>query len=208
MLSMAAACAEPMRFSPKAWRDALAPGSKNWSRVRLLCEFAKEDALKGMDRPQVLELLDEPERSDQIFPASSYRMREDIYKLSSRNDRVFHVHYEKHDRVANSFIENREFDPAKGMGQQKGKTILKLPTVIAFLKEHADKNMGKLNQQDVERELGRSHVTFGLPKGQAREYHAWETYLYYLSLDGNQAFIVTFNLETGRVYDYRLIKVR
>jgi len=192
------------QFSSGAWRQALRSDAGSWSRVSQLTELKSKTHLEGKDRQQVIELLGQPQRSDEVLPRTAHRSILDFYKLSSTNDQHFCVQYDSQDKVLSSYVEPAPLVVPRYMGHATAAARLAETQLNEFLDSRTDYGMRKLKVKDVERMLGvpsRSWQATARAGGQERE---WLTYLYFLSPSGCRACVVTFDGKDRQIYEYRI----
>jgi hypothetical protein len=199
-------------FSPDLWCKAPGNGSTSWSRVLQLEALQYKSKLQGMERAQVLKLLGEPQRSDEVLPHTSHCIIVDGYSLSSTNDQQFCIEYDNRQRVLSAYVDQTPLRAPRFMGQFKAAAnlpeakaaILSEAKLNSFLSGTTDEKIRKMGAKEVENCLGapvKSWREQSLVGG--RSWH-WLTYMYFLSANAHRAFVVRFNAETNQVYEYRI----
>ncbi len=97
-------------FSADAWRRAVDPASRSWSRESIVRDFATvvpESRLIGMTRAEILALLGEPGLSERYYYYSGAgpQGRVDFYRLSAANNPSFRLDYAEDDKVKSVLLE-------------------------------------------------------------------------------------------------------
>jgi len=199
-----------IHFSPKLWLQAVKAGSNDsndWSRTGMLKELLSKTKLEGLERRKVIELLGEPQRSDAVMPSNVHRTIVDFYRLSQKNDQHFRVEYDSYHKALSSYFEPTPLVVPKYMAQGKAVTLLSISQLNTFLSRRSEEDVRKMKVEDIERELGQPAKNWkdsSLSGGRQRH---WLTYMYFLSPDEREAFIVTFDGDANHVYEYRSVKL-
>jgi hypothetical protein len=195
---------EASLFSPKSWRQALETNSDHWSRTRLLKDLMTKTKLDGMERKNVLELLGEPQRSDELMPGSAGARCIDLYKLSQKNDQHFCVEYDNNRIVLSSYLEPTPLDDQKYKTRGKVVSTLSNSRWHRFLSIRGAEEILRLKIEDVKRELGEPSTMVNETSHAGGRQRHWLTYVYKISTERDSALIVIFDRETRQLYDYRL----
>lgn len=178
------------KFSQQAWREAVDLQSSDWSREDLLSQLYKQYKLKGMKREMVLELLENPAVSSELYPGSKQRERTDIYRLSAKNTKSFRIEYDAPDRVTGSPL--IDFRPCKaklfiGPAPEADKFLTMAVLRKSLLEKYTLKQITKMTVKEVETLLGNADKGWeDSPFGGEREVN----YLWRLSADGRRVFVV------------------
>ncbi|HVJ54878.1 MAG TPA: hypothetical protein VM689_20630 [Aliidongia sp.] len=106
VLALPAGAQEASHFTTDAWRHAADPRSQQWSREVLLDRFLAETKLDNLDRQRLLALLGQPGYARESYaPGQGLVGRLDIYRLSAKNNRSFHVSYRPSGQFEGSLVD-------------------------------------------------------------------------------------------------------
>lgn len=159
--------------------------------------------LEALNRKQVLELLGQPQRSEEIFASSSHSTIVDYYRLISHSDKHLRITYQEN-KVAASEVEPTPYVIPKFMGVKGENDTLTETKLRNFFHSVSDEKLHQTSARSLVKRLGKPNRSwFEAMKMGGRMRH-FQFLLYYLASDGRRAFVVLFDTDSSELYEYRV----
>jgi hypothetical protein len=160
--------------------------------------------LVGVSRDKTIKLLGQPQRGEEFFPFSKHRTLVDYYELRAPNNKHLRITYDTDVNVSATEVEPAPLAIPKFMDVKVEKVTLTDAKLHAFLKSVQESGMQTMGTNEISTKLGKPDQAWHeTSRAGGRDRH-FLNFLYYLTADGQRAFVVMFDEASNSVYEYRL----
>jgi hypothetical protein len=160
--------------------------------------------LPGLSRKKTQELLGQPKRSEEFFPYSRQCTIVDYYDVKGQSDEYLRITYDKDGNVSATEVEASPRAIPKYMGEKVISINLTDTKLRDFLNSMPEDELRKMSAEQIGEKLGKPDRSWHETSRAGGRDWQFLNCLYYLSENGQRAFMVRFNEASNSIYEYRL----
>jgi len=169
-----------------------------------ILEIVQNHQLDGKSRAEVIKLIGQPNRSDEVMPGSSDATILDFYHLNEKPESQLRIDYDAGVKEVGFFIEPKNDKSLLALSSAlASNSVLPKVKLRAFL-DRGPNQIQQMSANQIENSLGHpgrlwlEEVNMG-----GRTVH-WQNYIYLLSNDASRVLWLRIDDSQKHVYDYRI----